>query len=327
MSELHGGDVSHWQAGLNLAKTGWDYAIMKATDGTNFVDDHCDGFVNQAKAAGMKYGVYHFYEGGGSAEADYFVKHVSGYIGHALLALDFETHTTDVAGAKAFLDRVHSKTGVKPVIYFNRSVLTSNDWSSVEKADYGLWYARYTDALDSTSPWAGPALWQHTSSGHVAGYSGSLDLDTFYGDHAAWDAYAKGTTPAPEPAPTPTPAPSGDVDVDGWWGTDTTKLAQHVYGTSVDGKVSGQNTAYHAGNPGLVQGWQWETGSKITGSQLILAIQHAFNVDAADANGIWGPNTAKTLQRHYGITADGVVSGPSELVKALQRTWNAGKRH
>lgn len=329
MTELKGLDVSHWQTGLDLGKTGLDFAIMKATDGTNFVDDQCDHFVNQAKKAGMKYGVYHFYEGGGSKEADYFVKNVKGYIGQALLALDFETHTSDVSGAKAFLDRVKSQTGVKPVIYFNRSVLTSNNWSSVEKADYGLWYARYQSSLDSTSPWAGPALWQYTSSGHVSGYSGNVDLDKFFGDKAAWDAYAEGSSaPAPKPDPEPDPKPSGDtVDVDGWWGTDTTRLAQRIYGTTVDGEVSGQNMAYRDSNPGLAQGWQWHTGQYITGSALILAIQHTFHVADSDANGIWGPATCKRLQDHYGITQDGVVSGPSELVKALQRTWNAGKKY
>jgi hypothetical protein len=168
----------------------------------------------------------------------------------------------------------------------------------------------------------------------VNGYSGNVDLDTFYGDRAAWDAYAgkkssSGGGDKPDSGgDTPDVTPdTGKVDVDGYWGTSTTKLAQQIYGTSVDGDVSGQNQSYKASNPGLVQGWQWHTGSNITGSQLILAIQHTFHVDAKDANGIWGPNTAKRLQDHYGITQDGVVSGPSELVKALQRTWNAGKKY
>jgi len=335
MTELHGIDISHWQSGLNVAKTGKDFVIAKATQGVSMVDAECDNFIQAAKKAGMKYGVYAFYDyddGSPEAQADFFVKHVQGYVGEGILVLDWENgNTKDVATAKKFLDRVYAKTGVKPLIYFNKSVLGSADWSSVAKADYGLWYARYVDDLtDSVSPWKSAALWQSTSSGHVSGYSGNVDLDTFFGDKAAWDAYAGkkssgGDTPAP--APKPKPEPKDEIDVDGWWGTDTTRLGQEVYGTHVDGKVSGQNVAYKAKNPGLAQGWQWESGSKITGSQLILAIQKEFHVPAADANGIWGPATAKRLQEHYGITEDGVVSGPSELVKALQRTWNAGKKH
>lgn len=204
MTELNGGDISHWNAGLDLGMTGWDFAIMKATDGTSFVDDHCDRFVNQAKKAGMHYGVYHFAERGGSGEADYFVDHITGYLGHALLALDWEAGAISYGpgAAKAFLDRVEQRTGIRPMLYTSQSVAASENWSAVAK-DTALWVARYASSIGDTGGWP-VTMWQHTSSGHAPGYSGNLDLDTFYGAGAAWDAIAGATTTGDHTPDTPT---------------------------------------------------------------------------------------------------------------------------
>ena len=52
---------------------------------------------------------------------------------------------------------------------------------------------------------------QYTSNGHINGYAGSLDLNYFAGDKAAWDKYAGvgANTPVnPAPAPVVSPAPT-----------------------------------------------------------------------------------------------------------------------
>lgn len=185
---MHGIDVSHWQTGLDLAKTDAEFVIIKATESTNYVDPKCDAFYQKAKKLGMPRGVYHFYRGGGSAEADWFIKHTKGYHGDGILALDFEDHTSDVKGAKAWLDRVRDVTGVKPVIYMSASVLNANNWSSVVNADYGLWLARWASSPGSPSPWKTLALWQYTDAHPTGGMK--VDGDVFYGDAAAWNAYA-----------------------------------------------------------------------------------------------------------------------------------------
>ena len=52
-NQMHGIDISHWQTGLKLADTDAEFAMMKATEGTTYVDKTCNEFVNQAKAAGI----------------------------------------------------------------------------------------------------------------------------------------------------------------------------------------------------------------------------------------------------------------------------------
>jgi lysozyme len=194
MSQLEGIDISHYQTGLSIAKAKPAFAIMKATEGTTYVDPTCDGFVSQCKNAGVLYGVYHFAHSGSDAEADWFVKNTKGYHGKGVLVLDWEADAVGkgVSAAKNFLDRVYDKTGVRPLIYMSQSVTQSYDWSSVAK-NYGLWVARYgTDSYGDTGAWGSPAMWQYTSSGSVSGYSGAVDKNHFYGDKNAWAAFASG---------------------------------------------------------------------------------------------------------------------------------------
>lgn len=188
---LHGIDVSHWQSGLQLAKTDAQFALFKATDGTSYVDATCDGFVNQAKKLGIPWGVYHFWQGNPTAEADHFVDSVAGYIGHGLLVLDFEgAHAVSASAAKTFLDRVYSRTGVRPLIYMSQSVTRQFDWSAVAK-NYALWVARYgSSSYGDTGAWKTPVMWQYTDAHKTGGYS--VDGDYFYGDKATWTAFATG---------------------------------------------------------------------------------------------------------------------------------------
>lgn len=54
---LKGIDISNWQGGLDLtALRGVDFAIMKATEGTSFVDPYCDPWVQQADGMDMLWG-------------------------------------------------------------------------------------------------------------------------------------------------------------------------------------------------------------------------------------------------------------------------------
>lgn len=188
-------DVSQWQSNF---VTDADGIICKATEGTGFVDPTCDAKYQMNKAAGKCLGVYHYARPdlcSAIDEARFFVGNIEGYIGEAVLALDWEQPGTqgNVSWAKAWLDEVKRLTGIKPMIYMSASVVNQYDWSSVAKADYGLWIAGYPDNRDSwdvpdfpyaTGAWDGCAMWQFTSS------NGTLDRDIFYGDENAWKAYA-----------------------------------------------------------------------------------------------------------------------------------------
>lgn len=231
---MQGIDIASWQAGINLRTVPHDFAIIKATGGTAYVNPYCDGWIQEEIAMGKCWGFYHFAReegcrGTATEEADFFINSCKGYFGQGIPVLDFEFEAINhgPSWAKAFLDRVYEKTGVRPWIYMSKSVCRQFDWSSVSD-HYGLWYAQYpnynrtgyqddpwTDG-NGIGSWSFAACFQYTSSGLLPSWSGSLDLNIFYGDQHAWQSYVgkqgeeiprppvvDPTTPEPEPQPVP----------------------------------------------------------------------------------------------------------------------------
>ena len=202
---LNGVDISSHQGNIDLAALPIDFVIIKATEGNSYVNPYCDSKYQQAKSLNLLRGVYHFATGrtSGTEEADWFLKNIQGYIGDAILALDWEASAVNrgVTYAKAFLDRVYQKTGVRPLIYTSRSVIESYDWSAVVNSNYGLWLATLDGKEYHTygefplvamcQVWAKP----------MAGYNADIDQDIFYGDKIAWRAYA--TSPKVPPSEKP----------------------------------------------------------------------------------------------------------------------------
>ena len=199
---LFGTDQSKWQA--NQVTEG-SFIIVKATEGCGYVDPTCDAKYQLNKQAGKLLGVYHYARpdlgNTPEAEAQYFVDNIRGYIGEAIMVLDWESaNKWDVNWAKRWLDKVNDLTGIKPLIYMSSSVTFAYDWSSVVAGDYGLWVANYgnNDGTNHGCPgvgyWNIVAMHQYTSN--------PLDKDEFFGDENAWRAYAGASGSKPAPVPT-----------------------------------------------------------------------------------------------------------------------------
>ena len=98
------------------------------------------------------------------------------------------------------------------------------------------------------------------------------------------------------------------ITEDGWWGIDTTRAAQKVFKTTLDGIVSKQVSAYH--RPYLphclTTTWRFYSSpaSYKGGSQLVKAIQ---KWGGASQDGIAGKATVKAVQKKVGATQDGVM--------------------
>ena len=173
--------------------------MIKATEGTNYVNPDYERAYRQAKTAGKCLGIYHYANGGNiQAEADYFLANVGNCLGEAILILDWEGYNNasfgscDYAWCKGWLDYVYEKTGVHPILYCSQSIANKFD----NKGNYGLWIAQYADN-DPTGyqdvPWNEGeytcAIRQYTSCGRLNGYDGNLDLDKFYGSVEDWQKY------------------------------------------------------------------------------------------------------------------------------------------
>lgn len=209
---LNGIDVANYQAGIG--KVASDFRIIKATEGTTYTNPELD---NQINGAPELLGFYHFASNGDyKAEADFFLSKIGGYIGKAILVLDYEPGTPNPVWAKNWLDYVYARTGVRPLIYMSLSVENAYDWAAVVQANYGLWVAQYNnyntvsgfaprDLYGSLKHWKAAAMFQYTSAGRLTEWGDNLDFDVFYGDPDAWAKYAavSGKVTASAPAAQP----------------------------------------------------------------------------------------------------------------------------
>lgn len=262
---MNGIDISNWQAGINLAAVPADFVIMKATQGTNYISPDCDRQYQQAKQAGRLLGVYHYVSGGNAVgEADFFVNNIKGYIGEAILVLDWEIEQNHAWGNYEYLKqvarRVKERTGVIPIIYSMAGIY--NGISAVAKElNAGLWIAQYADNNPTgyqAHPWNegayGCAIRQYTSAGRLPGYNGNLDLNIAYMDANAWRKYAAKngkpaaapSKPAPAPAkPAPAPKPAGR--------TYTVQAGDTLSGIAAKlGVSTSAISGYRSGNPNMI---------------------------------------------------------------------------
>ena len=170
--------------------------IVKATQGTSYVNPRCNHQYELAGQLGKLRGLYH-YAGGGNpeAEAQYFINNIKNYVGKAVLILDWESYQNASWGnsnwSLRFVTEVHRLTGVWPLIYVQESAL----WQVANCAQYcGVWVAKY--ASMNWNSWTLPDM--SVSSGAFACLTGwqftggDMDRSIFYLDANAWNKIASG---------------------------------------------------------------------------------------------------------------------------------------
>lgn len=210
MADMQGVDVSGWQPAYVTQTTDYDFAIIKATQGTGDSNVNFDAQVSNVVNRGKGLGLYHFANGGDvRAEADAFLRRARPYIGRAVLALDWESCLEYGARGCAavnpqwgngdwirrFVNYVHDRTNVWPLVYIQASAV--GQVPADVRANCGLWVAQYASNNPTgyqTAPWRlglyGEAVRQYASAGRLNGYAGNLDLNIFRGGRDQWDKYA-----------------------------------------------------------------------------------------------------------------------------------------
>lgn len=220
-TELNGCDVASYQAGIDFSKmTTTDFAIVKGTQGTWYVNPYADIQYSGAKAAGKLLGMYHYAEGKDPiAEARYFVRKVGSRVGECILALDWEGHDNnkfnsdaEVAWVLKFAMEVYRLTKVHIFLYMSKSVTRRRNWAEVAK-DVRLWCAQYANQEHTdykSNPWTdngGFGAWktdtirQYSSKGRVTGYGKDLDINRAYMSKAEWLGAAAGKNTVVEDKP------------------------------------------------------------------------------------------------------------------------------
>lgn len=184
----------------SVTNSGVGFAVVKATEGRTQVDPAFVTNASGAIAAGITVGMYHVASPSISTddariEADHFVSVANPIAGNLIPALDIEINRVPPgmtpaqleAWARAWLNRVTNRLGVRPMVYGSvymfQTLLANTTWF----ADHGypLWLARW-GPLPSPLPandWQGQGwtFWQWSSTGHISGITTDVDRDRFVG--------------------------------------------------------------------------------------------------------------------------------------------------
>ena len=182
-----------------------DITMVKATQGTWYVNPKCDVDYQAAKKAKKQRGIYHYCEGGNpESEARYFYRNVKNYIGEAVPAVDWEAGSNRSWGnttwVKRFVTEFHRLSGVWCLVYVQSSAL--NQVANCSKT-CGLWVACYPSMNWKswsipkmnvpTSPWKTYTVWQFTGD--------DMDRNLVNTTKDGWRRLAKATKAKPAEKP------------------------------------------------------------------------------------------------------------------------------
>lgn len=221
ISDLHGIDISSWQAGISeSALNSVDFAILKISEGTTWVDPQFDNFYRMAKIPLGAYVYSHATtEDEARAEAKKAIQLARGRALPLGIYMDVEEQkqlalrdSELTAVVKAFCDEIKAG-GYRAGAYGSNG----NLWAKVGVDYLGK------DVLMWTAQWGGrPAkgdIWQFTASDHVDGYGERVD-----GNKVLSERFARLVVDNPETDPSPDPSPDPSA------GMVTVKLPTLKYG-------------------------------------------------------------------------------------------------
>ncbi|QKX59527.1 uncharacterized protein TRUGW13939_06661 [Talaromyces rugulosus] len=206
---VQGFDISSYQGSVDFAaaySSGARFVIIKATEGTTYIDSAFSDHYTGATKAGLIRGGYHFAHpdsSSGAEQANYFLAHGGGWSNDGItlpgmLDIEYAPSGNECYGLSAssmvswitdFVDTYHSKTGRYPLIY------STNDWwtsctgnSAAFSKNSPLVLARYGSSA-GTIPggWPFETIWQNADSYKYGG-----DSDIFNGDETQLKKIASG---------------------------------------------------------------------------------------------------------------------------------------
>ncbi|MYS23187.1 Lyzozyme M1 (1,4-beta-N-acetylmuramidase), GH25 family [Streptomyces sp. DvalAA-14] len=192
---VNGIDVASYQ---NTAYTtaGLGFVIVKATEGTGYVNPKHAAQIATGRTHGLVVGHYHFARAGSVGDqVAYFLRNAAPQAGD-LLALDWEDTGMSAADKDAWIKQAQAAApGHRVLLYCNRDF-----WLNRDRTDFcgdGLWIA------DPSAPAGRPRV-QHAWTIHQYSETGGIDHDVAsFADKAALQAWARKAVPAPAYEPFP----------------------------------------------------------------------------------------------------------------------------
>lgn len=195
--EIHGIDISHYQGNIDWAalknqamieKCPVRFVVIKATEGSDRLDERFTDNFLQAREYGFIRGAYHFWstKSSAAAQAKYFIDNVNLEDGDLPPVLDVEHKPKDLTDEQfrdsvlKWLDIIELHYKVKPIIYtyykFKKKYLDDEIFD-----EYPYWIAHYyVEKVQYEGEWK---FWQHTDCGRLPGIKGYVDFDIYNGSY------------------------------------------------------------------------------------------------------------------------------------------------
>jgi lysozyme len=193
---VRGVDVSHYQGNIDwqiLSNQNIDFAFMKATEGSKYVDKQFDKNWAEVQNTNLLFGAYHFFsfDSSGETQAKNFISTVKLTDGMLPPVVDFEFYGDKEKNLpdkiktrielKTLLDKLYEYYRVKPIIYATMKSYTM--YIKGEFDDYPLWIRNvyYSPQIGMKNKWT---FWQYSDTAILNGYNGKekyIDMNVFRG--------------------------------------------------------------------------------------------------------------------------------------------------
>jgi GH25 family lysozyme M1 (1,4-beta-N-acetylmuramidase) len=199
-------DTSTYQGNYNPNDTGKQIFIIRSSYGVGYTDAQFHNLRRKLREQGKAFGTYHYaypQYNTPEREAQWYLDVVGQMEAGEVLVLDHEENWAGFEDwknwAAIFLEYIKNKTGIKPLLYINKSREAQGNWKRVIDGDFGLWLALWDGNKEiPATQWSVVAMKQYSATGRVNGIAGDVDLDVFYGDVATFKRYGY-QPPAPKP--------------------------------------------------------------------------------------------------------------------------------
>lgn len=175
----HNGDIDFDK----LQRSDIDFAYIKATEGTDFIDRNFVRNAQGMRLAGIPCGAYHFFrfDTDGEMQALNFMRAIRNRDFTLPPAIDLEEwsnpegfSTSHIMHELRRMLALLRSEGITPLIYTNKDGYYRFVKRSLD--NYPLWICSFTDPpLDSNITWE---MWQFSHRGNIDGIKGFVDLNT-----------------------------------------------------------------------------------------------------------------------------------------------------
>ena len=198
---IRGIDVSRHQGPIDWKKvsaSGIRFVYLKATEGGYFQDPIFRENLQNARAAGLICGAYHFFtlKAPGNIQAQNFMATAPGQLLNLPPAIDLEfwgnssvrpSRETFQADLRIYFETVEKASGRKPVAYY------STDFANAYLKGFSI-QDDWVRAILMSPTWYRDnswLFWQYSDRGRVPGIDGFVDLDVFNGSVDQFAALAR----------------------------------------------------------------------------------------------------------------------------------------